>query len=336
MNRRRFNAVSLASLLAPSFERVSAQESGQKQVGVQFAAINKGLLTARHSGMARAGHAVDDDMLFQVASVSKTVTSLAVLTLVRDGRIGLDDPVNRHLTRWRLPGPRGAKATIAELMSHTAGTTVHGFAGYGPDETLPYLPEILAGRRPANSGEILARHRLFGRFKYSGGGTMVLQALIEDVSRRSFADYTMAEVLRPVGAPRASFAITPKSSFAHGFFEDGRPVPGGYRRHPESAAAGLWASASGLARIYQAILKSLSGARHAILPVALAERMVTPVAQGAGLGVFVSTGPVIYHQGRNFGFDAVVAAELNTGRVRAAVTNRNGANDQYARALVPD
>ncbi|WP_299046582.1 serine hydrolase domain-containing protein [uncultured Tateyamaria sp.] len=335
MNRRTFNATAIAAAVSPLPRQLSAAAVSKASTGYQFAAINDGLLTVKHSGMARAGTAVDDDTLFQVASCSKTVTALAVLALVRDGHVDLDEPVNRYLRRWHLTGARGAKASIAELMSHTAGTTVHGFEGYEPDEDLPDLTEILGGHGPANSGPIQARRRLFRQFRYSGGGTMVLQALIEDVTGMDFAAYTRDAVLKPVGASGATFAIIPDAPFAHGSFENGKALNGGFRRHPESAAAGLWATASDLARIFHAVLRALDGVRHALIPIALAERMVTPVSSGAGLGVFVSPGPMISHQGRNFGFDAIVVADLRTGRVRAAVTNQNGALDTYARQLLP-
>ncbi|MBU2994333.1 serine hydrolase domain-containing protein [Octadecabacter sp. 1_MG-2023] len=334
MNRRTFNAMSLAAIFSQLPHLTLAQHAARNVTGYQFASINNGLLTANHDGMARQDVAVDDDTLFQVASCSKTVTALAVLTLVRDGHIDLDTPVNRYLTRWQLPGPRGATVTISELLSHTAGTTVHGFEGYGPNDDLPDILDVLNGSGRANSGAIRARHRLFCQFRYSGGGTMVLQALIEDKAGETFAEYVSKNVLGPVGASKATFAITPTNAFALGSFENGQPVEGGFMRHPESAAAGLWATASDLARIFQAILSSLNRTRHAILPAGLAERMITPVKQQAGLGVFVSPGRMIWHEGRNYGYDSIVAAELSTGQVRAAITNRNGAIDSYAHRLL--
>lgn len=337
MNRRKFNTLGLAAAAAVTAIplRPRAQTVLPEAAGYQIAAINDGLLTLQHGGMAQDGIAVTDDTLFQVASCSKTVTSLAVLTLVRDGHLTLDAPVNRYLGRWKLPGPRGQNTTIAELMSHTAGTSVHGFSGYGPHDALPDLFDILDGRAPANSGAVRARRRLFGQFRYSGGGTMVLQALIEQVSGAAFSAYVSKAVLRPVGASGATFAITPQRAFAHGSFENGQPVLGGFRRHPESAAAGLWATASDLANILQAVLDSLNRKRRALLPVELATRMITPMAQQSGLGVFIEPGRVIWHEGRNFGFDSIMAAELSTGRVRAAVANRNGAIARYAKDLVP-
>ncbi|GAA6190077.1 hypothetical protein NBRC116596_31400 [Litorivita sp. NS0012-18] len=285
--------------------------------------------------MARAGIAVNDETLFQVASCSKTVTSLAVLTLVRDGRLALNGRVNQLMRRWQLPGLRGDTATVAALMSHTAGTSVHGFKGYGPSEDLPNLLEILGGKLPANSGVVRARPRLSGGFRYSGGGTMVLQALIEDITGESFSTYTSRTVLRPIGASAATFAITPQATFAHGSYESGQPLEGGYRRHPESAAAGLWATAADLAKILQAVLDSLRHRRGALLPFELAKLMITPVSGQSGLGIFVEPGRVIWHEGRNFGFDAVMAADLATRRIRVAVANRNGAIEGYAPELLP-
>lgn len=336
MNRRTFNTASVAAVLTPLPRLPFAKQTTQDLIGYQFSEISEGRLTARHEGMATPQRAVNDETLFQVASCSKTVTALAVLTLVRDGRIDLDQPASRYLRRWQLTGPRGTTATVAELLSHTAGTSVHGFGGYGPDEKIPGLFEILDGLYPANSDAIRTRRRLFRQFSYSGGGTMVLQTLIEDVTGTNFATYTAAQVLEPIGAERATFAIEPEAAFAYGSYENGQSLPGGFKRHPESAAAGLWATASDLAQVLHAVLNSVRGAKNAMLPAELARRMVTPMSGRAGLGVFVGPGRTISHEGRNFGFDSIMVAELDTGRIRTAVTNRNGAIESYARMLTPE
>lgn len=336
MNRRNFTATSLAAVLAPMPQLALAQPPADETAGYQIAEITNGRLSTGFGGMATSQMAVDQTTLFQVASCSKTVTALAVLCLVRDGRVDLDRPANHLLRRWQLPGPRGATTTVADLMSHAAGTTVHGFAGYDPDEDMPTLLQILTGQHPANSDPVRTRRRLFRQFSYSGGGTMILQALIEDITGQDFASYTHAEVLTPIGAGKATFAIRPKAPFAHGSLENGQPLAGGFKRHPESAAAGLWASATDLAKILQSILHSLQDAPGALLPAALARRMVTPVVWQSGLGIFVSPDAVISHEGRNYGFDAVMAAELTSGTIRAAVTNRNGAIGAYARTLIPE
>lgn len=331
MNRRRFTFLGLASVataLAPaSFAKID------DQTGWQIAELTDDGLRLAHGGMASAGTPVDDQTLFQVASCSKTVAALAVFTLIRDGHVELDRPVNDYLQRWRLPGPGGDGATISELLSHTAGTNIHGFQGYRAGEDIPGLIDILNGRPPANSPPIRTERRLFKRYDYSGGGTTVLQCLIEDVAGESFAQYASANIFGPIGATAATFELKPRSAYALGVLENGQPVAGDFVRHPESAAAGLWATAADLVKIMQSILVSLNGDDAALLPPDLARQMITPVTRGVAHGVFVDAEGVISHDGRNEGFEAAMAADPVSGRVRAGVTNRNG---QMQRVLDAD
>lgn len=168
MNRRTFSATSLTAGLAPLLRLSRAQQTIPDVTDYQVAGINDGHLTVRHEGMATPQVAVDDGTLSQLASCWKTVTALAILTLVRDDRAELDQPANRYLLRWQLPGPRRATATIAELILHTAGTTVRRFDGYAPDDVFPSLLEILAGRHPAISGAVRTSRRLFNTSDTAG------------------------------------------------------------------------------------------------------------------------------------------------------------------------
>lgn len=336
MNRRTFNATGLAALLSPLPQFSLAQNKIPGSTGFQVAEFRNGIFTTHHGGMATSQTLVDDYTLFQVASCSKTVTALAVLTLVRDGWIELDKPAAIYLKGWQLKGPRSTETTVAELMSHTAGTTVHGFEGYNAGDDLPSLEQILEGHAPANSDAVRTRRRLFAGFSYSGGGTMVLQKVIEDVTGTDFGTYAHKQVLVPTGARRATFALEPSVAFAHGYFENGQPLAHGYKRHPESAAAGLWATASDLAKILHAIVLSSVGAQNAVIPPALAKRMITPVHSQSGLGLFIRSDNVISHDGRNHGFDSFMTAELKTGRIYAVVTNRNGALESVLNSVLKD
>ncbi len=71
--------------------------------------------------------------LFQAASVSKPVSALGVLHLVEQKQLSLDGDVNTKLRTWFVPQnkfTREHKVTLRELLSHTAGMTVHGPPGY--------------------------------------------------------------------------------------------------------------------------------------------------------------------------------------------------------------
>ena len=123
--------------------------------------------------------------LFQAASISKPVAAMAVLHAVEKGRFGLDDPINDLLASWQLPeNELTAKRAVTPrmLLSHTAGTTVHGFLGYLPGAPIPTLAEVLSGSGRANSMPVVVETEPLTQWKYSGGGYTLMQLAMEDVS----------------------------------------------------------------------------------------------------------------------------------------------------------
>ena len=117
-------------------------------------------------------------ILFQAASISKSLNAVGVLKLAQDKKIDLDTDINNYLTTWKFPYDtvsHGKKITVRELLSHTAGLTVHGFGGYTPGDSLPTLPEILDGKHPANSDAVRSMIAPGLRSEYSGGGITVSQ-----------------------------------------------------------------------------------------------------------------------------------------------------------------
>ncbi|MBH8554750.1 beta-lactamase family protein [Nostocaceae cyanobacterium CENA357] len=96
---------------------------------------------ARGFGACEAGKTCEttSNTLFQAASISKPVFALAVMHLVQEGRLNLDEDVNNYLTSWRVPAIADwqPKITLRQLLSHTAGLTVHGFPGYSKSALLP-------------------------------------------------------------------------------------------------------------------------------------------------------------------------------------------------------
>ena len=109
--------------------------------GISIAVINDFEIEwARGFGVCEAGttREVTADTLFQAASISKPVFALAVMHLVQEGRLNLDEDVNTYLTSWRVPAIEDwqPRITLRQLLSHTAGLTVHGFPGYRNSEPL--------------------------------------------------------------------------------------------------------------------------------------------------------------------------------------------------------
>ena len=110
--------------------------------GVSIAVVHHGVIEwARGYGVAAiSGPPVTPDTLFQAGSISKPVASMAALHLVQNGKLSLDADVNTKLTSWKVPASDaapGAVVTLRELMTHTAGMTVHGFPGYAAGAPVP-------------------------------------------------------------------------------------------------------------------------------------------------------------------------------------------------------
>lgn len=288
----------------------------------------RGSIAAYGYGVARAATSVSKKTRFQAASISKTLNALLTLTLVRDGLVSLDDPVNKQLKSYALSGRDADRVTPRMLLSHTGGTSVRGFAGYERGRPLPSLHQILAGEAPANSVAIKVVSPL-GRFAYSGGGIMMLQQMIIDVTGQAYEDAATTRVLAPLSMSDSSFEQPPsgtnESDIAHAHTLDGLPVPNGYNIYPEMAAAGLWTTPLDLCRMMHGIATSLAGGHSALLPQAIAEQMVIPVNDVAALGVFAGKDGTIGHGGRNRGFSAAFRLSLNSGRGVAVMTNRHDA-----------
>ena len=133
--------------------------------GVSIAVIHDGAIEwARGFGVMKLGGSpVTPETLFQAASISKPVAAVAALRLVEAGKLDLDADVNRYLKTWKVPDNEftaKTKVTLRELLTHTAGMTVHGFAGYASGAPVPTLVEVLNGEMPANSPAMRMNKRL--------------------------------------------------------------------------------------------------------------------------------------------------------------------------------
>jgi CubicO group peptidase (beta-lactamase class C family) len=103
--------------------------------GVSIAVVHHGVIEwARGYGIVGPDNKpVTPETIFQAGSISKPVASMGTLHLVQEGKLSLDADVNTKLTSWKVPASDaapGAVVTLRELITHTAGMTVHGFPGY--------------------------------------------------------------------------------------------------------------------------------------------------------------------------------------------------------------
>src|SRR5580704_8282101 len=300
--------------------------------GVSIAFIHDGKIEwARGFGVTSiGGPPVTPETLFQAASISKPVAAMAVLRLVQLGKLSLDTDVNDYLKTWKLPANSftgRTKITIRELVTHTAGLTVHGFAGYASDAPLPTLVQVLNGEKPANSAPIRVDTEPGTIWRYSGGGYVIAQQLLQDVTGEPFPKLMHDTVLEPIGMTRSTYEqplpANRLAEVAIPYRQDGKPVTGGPHVYPEMAPAGLWTTPSDLARYAIEVQKALAGKSNVVLSAAMASEMLKPGKNHWGLGV--GTGgstkhPYFTHGGANEGFQCNLVA-YNKGDGAVIMTN---------------
>ena len=261
---------------------------------------------------------VDRDTRFPLASMSKWFTAYAVLQLVQAGRLELDAPISTYLTQWQLPvGPFDAQqVTIRRLLSHTAGLTDGlGFGDYLPSESVPSLPEALRHPRASSDTAVaIAVGRPPGSgFQYSGGGYLMLQALLEDVTGMPFATWMQDSVFRPIGMHRATYAyLGTLDNVSRSFDARGALVP--TYRYAAAGATGLSASARDLVAFAQAQLRTAEGGTTPLHRVTL-DRMRHPHARKLGLDIW-GLGVALYAPTASgayvYGHDGANAPAINT------------------------
>lgn len=318
-------------------EVINAQMKKRHITGLSLAIIDGGKVV-REQGYGycdkTGSRPVMPSTLFQAASISKTVAALGALHLIDQGKLSLDEDVNSKLRSWLIPNNKFTRehaVTLRGILSHSAGINLRGPPGYDVGAPIPSLLQVLAGTPPANTPAIRVTQEPGSQWSYSGGGYLVMQQLITDVTQMPFAEYIDKTVLKETGMVGSTYAQPLPDSLADraasgysGLF--GRSIKGRWRVHPELAAAGLWTTPGDLARLAIGIQRSLVGVSNPIISKATTRLMLTETRNNDGLGLFVRGGGkrmYFWHEGRNVGFDSVMVASAETGHGAVIMLNTN-------------
>jgi D-alanyl-D-alanine carboxypeptidase len=230
---------------------IGAQAAHRRVPGVQVA-VRSGdeLVLSSAVGLADVGSGtpLTTDHLFHVASHSKTFTSTAVLRLVDQGRMRLDDDIGAHVTE--LAGSPLARVTVRELLGHQGGVVRDGAHAdfWQLDDPFPDRAALVA--EVLRAGGV---HRRNEHFKYSNAGYALVGLAIEAVTGRPYAEHLRAAVLEPLGLTRTGPDHDPSRSaeYAAGHTalllgEEQRSVLGHAPTGVLAPATGFWSTAEDL------------------------------------------------------------------------------------------
>lgn len=288
--------------------------------------------------LEKGAQKVNEQTLFQAGSISKSVNAIGALLLVQQGKLSLDDDVNKYLKSWKVPEnefTKHEKVTLRRLLSHSAGTSVHGFPGYEIGEYVPTLVEVLEGKKPHVYTEPICVTSVPGKkLCYSGGGITIVQLLIEDVTGQPFDIWMKQHVLVPFGMTQSTFGQPVGANVACGYFADGKMVPGKWHVYPEKAAAGLWTTPTDLAHFVITLCNILHDKQDGPLHKNLAQEAVsvqfrTSCNGGSGLGFFIGGSEKnisFEHGGKNEGFLADLTVYPERGEGWVIMVNSDGAS----------
>jgi CubicO group peptidase (beta-lactamase class C family) len=252
---------------------------------------------------------VTANSLFHLASISKLFVATAVMQLVEQGRVALDDSLAKHLPYVKINNPFGGEITVQHMLSHVSGfpdvTDYHWDEPEYDDEALERYVRSLELELLFVPGE---------RFSYSNIAYEVLGDLIAKVSKMPFEEYVKANILDPLEMPSsthfrknvlANLGVAPHvndlTTRVSEIYPYHRAHAPSSTLHSSAAEMNLWAAAN------------LSGKAKVLQPATLVDMWKPRAAVGkperpdkrVGLGWFIDTHrglQTVYHSGRDVGF----------------------------------
>jgi CubicO group peptidase (beta-lactamase class C family) len=276
-----------------------------------------------------AGRPVDAGTLFEIGSIGKTFTAVVVLQLVEEGRIALDDPVQRHLPSFEVPLV-GRAITVHDLLSHTAGINA-GIDGT-PEARFQVwaLRDLVPGSAPGT------------RFHYSNVGFKALGLMIEAVDGRRYAESVRARLLEPLGMtdsePEIRHAIRPRMAVGYEYLYDDRVLHSGQPLVPapwletDTADGSIASTAADMAKFARMLLRRGESPAGRLMSEASFQTMrtshATPIerwAYGYGLSISERGGRTyLGHGGGMVGYTAGLQVEPESGLGAVVLQNAYG------------
>lgn len=254
----------------------------------------EGIIAQEAFGLADVAkkRSMGKDSLFWIASMTKPMTALAVMMLVEEGKVKLDDPLEKYVPEFKgiqLKTAQGLRApqrlvTVRDLLTHTSGiNTASATAANAPIDTLPFAEMCAAYAQKPLANEPGSK------WTYNNNGINLLGRVIEVASGKAYADFMQERLFDPLDMPNTTFwpnldqldllakpYSKDKESGALSEAKNARfSEPLSNLKRTPFPAGGLYSCGQDLSRLYQMLLNGgeLNGKRY--LKAATLKQMTT-------------------------------------------------------------
>ncbi|TQF15044.1 serine hydrolase [Myxococcus llanfairpwllgwyngyllgogerychwyrndrobwllllantysiliogogogochensis] len=296
-----------------SIDRLAAKYHELKQFnGALLVADEKGIILKKGYGPANFEWQipVTPDTKFRIGSVTKQFTAAVILQLVNEGKVGLEDPITKHLTDYRQD--TGARVTVTHLLNHTSGipsyTSRPDFGekvSRNPYKVTDFVKQFASGDLEFEPGS---------KYSYNNSGYFLLGAIIEKVTGKPYAQVLRERIFEPVGMKNTGYDVssTILAKRASGYERN----PDGYVNAAYLDMGLPYAAGSMYSTVEDLYLWDRALYGDKVLPAALKQKMFTPGLDDYG-----------------FGWN-VAPTQLDDGKTKVATTSHGGGINGFSSFLI--
>jgi len=275
---------------------------------------NDQILFERGYGLAdlKTREPITPNTAFNTGSISKTFVSNAILMLREQGRLQLDDPLEKYFPDFKNP-EIARKVRIYHLLNHSSGLvdsrkvqedSVFYLTAKDRENFIPVMQNDSTAFEPGS------------RFQYSNPAYNGLALIIEQITGRRWQDFVIEGIFRPSGLKDSKITDGPypESGVSHAYImSDGKYIEDDYGEEPTFPAAGnggIWSSVRDLARYEQALQAAtflpasvIAESRKPFQPANWQDKQPSFIGYSWFTGELYGE-PIIYHTGSQGGFVA--------------------------------
>lgn len=288
--------------------------------GVVLFARNGHILFYEAYGLANRSYNIPNklDTKFNLASMGKIFTAVAIAQLVEQGKISFDDPIGKFCDKYLIREEVGNKVLIRHLLSHTSG-----LGNYLTDDymkTSKHRIRSLDDHKPFISDKLAFKPGT--KWQYSNTGTLLLGFVIENITKKSYYDYINDHIFKPAQMKNSGFyeMDIPVPNIAIGYYKDKNGV---IRNNIHlvgrgSPAGGVYSTAEDLLKFYTALRT------NTLLKEETRDKLwtVQPNTDHYGFGFQVfNDPPSVGHTGGFWGVSAVIDIYLESKYTLIVLTN---------------